>query len=77
MSYDELRAEMKDLLDEQGKMPQKNEITSALSHMTQIARKKIEGETAIEWIKDTNEIVIVDPFLIFYMRHADLSGGAD
>lgn len=76
-SYDELRAEMKDLLDEQGKMPQKNEITSALSHMTQIARKKIEGETAIEWIKDTNEIVIVDPFLIFYMRHADLSGGAD
>lgn len=73
-SYDELRAEMKELLDEAGKMPQKNEITSALSHMTQIARKKIEGEPAIEWVKDTNEIVIVDPFLIFYMRHADLSG---
>jgi hypothetical protein len=76
-SYDELRAEMKELLDENGKMPQKNEITSALSHMTQIARKKIEGETAIEWVKDTNEVVIVDPFLIFYMRHADLSGTSE
>lgn len=76
-SYDELRSEMKYLLHENGKMPQKNEITSALSHMTQIARKKIEGEPAIEWIKETNEIVIVDPFLTFYMKHADLSGLLD
>jgi hypothetical protein len=70
-SYDELRAEMRSLIHADGKMPQKNEITSALSHMTSIAKKDIKGEPAIEWVKETNEIIITDPFLIFYMKHAD------
>lgn len=72
-TYDELRTEMRILIHSDGKMPQKNEITSALSHMTAIARKDIKGEPAIEWVKDTNEIVITDPFLIFYMKHADFT----
>lgn len=72
-TYDELRTEMRGLIHAEGKMPQKNEITSALSHMTSIAKKDIKGEPAIEWVKDTNEIVITDPFLIFYMKHADFS----
>ncbi len=72
-TYDELRSEMRQIIHNDGKMPQKNEITSALSHMTTIARKDIKGEPAIEWVKDTNEVVITDPFLIFYMRHADFS----
>lgn len=70
-TYDELRTEMRSLIHSDGKMPQKNEITAALSHMTTIARKDIKGEPAIEWLKETNEIVITDPFLIFYMKHAD------
>lgn len=72
-SYDELRTEIRSLIHIDGKMPQKNEITSALSHMTMIAKTDIKGEPALEWVKETNEIVITDPFLIFYMRHADLS----
>lgn len=72
-TYDELRTEMRALIHADGKMPQKNEITSALSHMTMIAKKDIKGEPALEWVKETNELVITDPFLIFYMRHADLS----
>lgn len=72
-SYDELRTEIRSLIHADGKMPQKNEITSALSHMTTIAKTDIKGEPALEWIKETNELVITDPFLIFYMRHADLS----
>jgi len=70
-SYDELRSEMRSLIHQNGKMPQKNEITSALSHMTAIARKDIEGEPAIEWVKSNNEVVVTDPFLIFYMKHTD------
>ena len=73
-TYDELRSEMRSIIHNDGKMPQKNEITSALSHMTSIAKKDIKGEPAIEWVKDTNEIIITDPFLIFYMKHADLAG---
>ena len=70
-TYDELRSEIRSLIHSDGKMPQKNEITAALSHMTAIAKKDIKGEPAIEWVKETNEIVITDPFLIFYMKHAD------
>lgn len=58
-------------------MPQKNEITSALSHMTTIAKTDIKGEPALEWVKETNEIVITDPFLIFYMKHADLRNSTE
>jgi hypothetical protein len=76
-TYDELRTEMRALIHSEGKMPQKNEITSALSHMTMIAKKDIKGEPALEWVKETNELVITDPFLIFYMRHADLSAKHD
>lgn len=72
-TYDELRSAMRSIIHADGKMPQKNEITSALSHMTSIAKKDIKGEPALEWVKDGNEIIITDPFLIFYMKHADLS----
>ena len=72
-SYDSLRTEVRALIHVDGKMPQKNEITSALSHMTSIAKTDIKGEPALEWVKETNEVVITDPFLIFYMRHADLT----
>ncbi len=70
-TYDELRSEVRSLIHSEGKMPQKNEITSALAHMTSIAKKDIKGEPAIEWVKETNEVIITDPFLIFYMKHAD------
>ena len=76
-SYDDLRIEIRALIHSDGKMPQKNEITSALSHMTAIAKKDIKGEPPLEWVKDTNEVVITDPFLIFYMRHAKISLNPD
>ena len=66
--YDELRGAMKELISDASAMPQKNEVTSALSHMTKIAQDKIEGEPPLEWVKDSNELVITDPFLRFYMK---------
>jgi hypothetical protein len=76
-SYDDLRTQIRALIHVDGKMPQKNEITSALNHMTSIAKKDIVGEPALEWVKEKNEIVITDPFLIFFMRHADLSDSSE
>lgn len=68
--YDEIRSAMKDMLADGEQMPQKNEITSALSHMTKIAKEKIQGEPPLEWVKGDDVLVITDPFLLFYMKWA-------
>lgn len=65
--YDELRSELRELVDD-GQMPQKHEITAALSHMSKIARDKIEGEPPLEFVREEDALVITDPFLLFYMR---------
>lgn len=65
--YDELRSSLRDLLDD-GQLPQKHEITAALSHMSKIAKEKMEGEPPLEFIRDEDSLVITDPFLLFYMR---------
>jgi len=65
--YDELRAGLRDLLEE-GQLPQKHEITAALSHMSRIAREKIDGEPPLEFVREEDALVITDPFLLFYMK---------
>jgi hypothetical protein len=70
-SYDELRGALKDPLEE-GHLPQKNEVTAALSQMTKIAREKIEGEPPIDYIKDDDVLHITDPFLLFFMKNSSI-----
>ena len=65
--YDEIRAALRDLLEE-GQLPQKHEITAALSQMSKIAREKIEGEPPLEFVREEDALVITDPFLLFYMK---------
>jgi len=65
--YDELRAALRELIEE-GQVPQKHEVTAALSQMSKIAREKIEGEPPLEFVKDEDALVITDPFLLFYMK---------
>lgn len=65
--YDELRTALRDLIEE-GQVPQKHEVTAALSQMSRIAREQIEGEPPLEFVKDEDALVITDPFLLFYMR---------
>lgn len=72
ITYDEIRASLKELMGE-GRLPQKNEITSALNHMSSIARKE-KGEPPLEWVKEEDRLVITDPFLLFYMKHAPSLG---
>ena len=47
-------------------MPQKHEISSALGHMSGIAKDEIKGEPVLEWSDDF--LYLTDPFLMFYMR---------
>lgn len=65
LHYNEIRDELKSLLVE-ANVPQKNEVTSALGHMSGIAKDDIEGEPVLEWSEDF--LYLTDPFLIFYMR---------
>lgn len=69
-SYDDIRASVKEVLADGAKMPQKNEITSALNHMSNIAKKDIKGEPPLEWVRDDDDLIITDPFLLFYMKYA-------
>lgn len=65
--YDELRSSLKDLIEE-GQVPQKHEVTAALTQMSRIAREQIEGEPPLEFVKNEDALVITDPFLLFYMK---------
>lgn len=63
--YNEIREGLRDILVE-GDIPQKHEISSALGHMSGIAKDEIQGEPVVEWSDDF--LYITDPFLMFYMR---------
>jgi hypothetical protein len=65
VSYEELRTALTALLADM--VPQKHEITSALKHLTAIARK-IGAESAIDWDETKREINVADPYLRFYLR---------
>ena len=69
--YNEIRDELKSMLVE-GDQPQKHEVSSALNHMSGIAKDEIEGEPVVEWVDD--HLYITDPFLMFYMRWAQRTG---
>lgn len=65
LHYNEIRDEIRKILFERD-VPQKHEVSTALGHMSGIAKDKIEGEPVLEWSDDF--LYLTDPFLIFYMR---------
>lgn len=65
LNYVEIREALRSILVESD-MPQKHEISSALGHMSGIAKDEIKGEPVLEWSDDF--LYLTDPFLIFYMR---------
>lgn len=68
--YNEIRDELKKILQDND-MPQKHEVSSALRHMSTIARDDIQGEPVLEWNDDY--LHLTDPFLMFFMRWSDRS----
>ncbi|MBU4528422.1 MAG: hypothetical protein KUA43_09560 [Hoeflea sp.] len=65
LNYTEIREALRLILIESD-MPQKHEISSALGHMSGIAKDEIKGEPVLEWSEDF--LYLTDPFLMFYMR---------
>ena len=63
--YNEIRDQLRSILQESD-LPQKHEVSSALGHMSGIAKDEIDGEPVVEWTDDN--LYITDPFLMFYMR---------
>ncbi|MBM1634405.1 hypothetical protein JQV27_16260 [Sulfitobacter mediterraneus] len=63
--YNEIRDELRKILVETD-LPQKHEVSSALGHMSGIAKDEIDGEPVVEWADD--HLYLTDPFLMFYMR---------
>ncbi|GAA1833397.1 hypothetical protein GCM10009750_17140 [Agromyces salentinus] len=68
LSYDEIRASLRDLLA--SGMPQSNEITNVLDQMTDIAKTKIEGEPVLEYSIEYSRLDLVDPYFAYYLRWA-------
>jgi hypothetical protein len=63
--YNEIRDGLRNILIE-ADMPQKHEVSSAMRHMSRIAKDEIQGEPVVEWSDD--HLYLTDPFLMFYMR---------
>lgn len=65
IKYDDLRVSITDVLAD--RIPQKQEITSALKHLSRISREK-GLESAIDWDDENRTVTIADPYLRFYLR---------
>lgn len=63
--YNEIRDELRKILVDTD-IPQKHEVSSALGHMSSIAKDEIQGEPVLEWNDDY--LHLTDPFLMFFMR---------
>jgi hypothetical protein len=74
LSYDQLRDSLRHVL-EPDSMPQKNEITSCLRHLTAIAKKaatdehgRLQREPVLEYVASEDLLHITDPYLAFRLR---------
>lgn len=65
VNYDELRTALNNILS--AKVPQKQEITSALKHLSALPREGSE-EAALDWDEVRREVTIADPYLRFFMK---------
>lgn len=67
-TFEEIRGSLRGLLAEDASMPPKGEIISGLTNMSSVAKERIVGEPPLEWISERSELVIIDPFLLFYLK---------
>jgi hypothetical protein len=65
ISYNEIRSELTGILFD--KIPQKNEVTSVLKHLSRISRD-LGTDTGVDWDDEKRTLDISDPYLRFYLR---------
>lgn len=65
LTYEQLRAAMRDLMSEP---PARHEITRVLEEMSRIARDQIDGEPVVDYDEELSTLHISDPFFAYYLR---------
>jgi hypothetical protein len=65
LTYEQLRAAMRDLMSEP---PARHEITRVLEEMSKIARDQIDGEPVVDYDEELSTLHISDPFFAYYLR---------
>jgi len=71
ISYDELRASIRNICGEQ--MPQAHETTRVLKHMSQIASTDASSSPVIDFEEEDRQLHITDPFFAFFLRWGHIS----
>ena len=69
VEYEQLRTAIRDV--GKGKLPQANEITRVLGHMSTIAASDESSTPVIEYEEEEQLLHITDPFFAFFLRHGD------
>jgi hypothetical protein len=75
-TYVQLQNSLRAVFDKSETMPKKAEIVSALKSMDEVAKRRPQGSPPIEWVPENETFVIIDPFLMFYMRWTFRDQGA-
>jgi hypothetical protein len=65
LTYEQLRAAMRDLVSEP---PARHEITRVLEEMSRITRDQIDGEPVVDYDEELSTLHISDPFFAYYLR---------
>ena len=66
VSYDALRANMRDILDDE--LPQKHEISRVLDKIAEISYTDASSTPVIDWQSEDGLLTITDPFFAFFLR---------
>jgi hypothetical protein len=66
LTYNEIRDSLSSILGD--KVPQKIEVSNALSHLSKISEGISPSNRPIEWMGDQLQLVLADPMFRFFMR---------
>lgn len=68
ITYEQLRAALRSVLDTTDEPPQKHEVTRVLDEMTRIAREQIDGEPVVDYDGELATLYISDPYFAYWLR---------
>lgn len=68
ITYEQLRAELRAVLDPSQEPPQKQQVTRVLDEMTKIAREQIDGEPVVDYDSELATLFISDPYFAYWLR---------
>lgn len=67
-TFEDIRVSLRQIIAPDIAMPTRAQIISGLNNMSRIARDRAQGEPPLEWSADEAQLVIIDPFLLFYLK---------